>query len=390
MLNGLDLFSGIGGLSLALEPWVRPIAYCENDRWAQALLLSRMSKGQLPRAAVWDDVRTLRGCTIPRVDIIYGGFPCQDISVAGRGVGLEGERSGLFFQVLRLIDECKPAFVFLENVPAIRTRGAERVCKELASRGYDLRWDVVSAAEVGAPHLRKRWFCLAFNADHRKQNPHAGVSQGPTAEPSGGGNAAHAEIEGLEGQRERPSGVVSKHENTGNLCGWNSEPNVGRVAHGIPVELDALGRLGVCLVQARKRTMNGESDNKKSDAANCELVGKVLRAMWENQELAKASPDLYAQLIYDFVPNLPQGFARKGGNVGTWIEKDEGLRRLWPAFLAAEQRQDVRNELLERIRSLERTEAVGPNRVDRLRGLGNAVVPAQAREAFMRLAGIIQ
>jgi DNA (cytosine-5)-methyltransferase 1 len=98
---------------------------------------------------------------LPRIDIIFGGFPCQDISVAGLGKGLEGDRSGLFFEIVRLARECEPRFIFLENVPAIRTRGGERVVKELASIGYDCRWTTLSAAAVGAPHKRERWFLLA-------------------------------------------------------------------------------------------------------------------------------------------------------------------------------------------------------------------------------------
>lgn len=163
MLNGLDLFSGIGGISLALAPWVKPIAYCENDRYAQAVLLCGMGEGKLQCAPIWDDVRNLRGNFLPSIDIITGGFPCQDISTAGAGKGLGGERSGLVFEIFRLTAEIQPAFVFLENVPAIRTRGSARICYELASLGYDLRWCVVSAADVGAPHLRRRWFCLASN-----------------------------------------------------------------------------------------------------------------------------------------------------------------------------------------------------------------------------------
>src|SRR5690606_10421534 len=130
MLRGLDLFSGIGGLTLALAPWVRPVAYCENDRYATAVLLSRMRTGDLPCAPIWDDVRTLRGDMLPSVDIIYGGFPCQDISCAGRGAGLAGGRSGLFFEIARLARELRPRFVFLENVPAITTRGLGDVLGE--------------------------------------------------------------------------------------------------------------------------------------------------------------------------------------------------------------------------------------------------------------------
>jgi site-specific DNA-cytosine methylase len=93
--------------------------------------------------------------------IIYGGFPCQDLSCAGNGKGLAGERSGLFFEILRLARETNPRFIFLENVPAIRTRGAATVVKELASLRYDCRWGLLSAYDVGAPHKRERWFLLA-------------------------------------------------------------------------------------------------------------------------------------------------------------------------------------------------------------------------------------
>jgi len=160
-VNGLDLFSGIGGISLALEPWVRTVAYCENDRYAQAVLLSRMRDGRLPVAPIWDDVRTLKGNMLPEIDIIFGGFPCQDISVAGHGIGLGGSRSGLFWEIHRLVKELRPRFIFLENVPAIRTRGALEVARSLESIGYDQNWDIISALEVGAPFPGERWFLVA-------------------------------------------------------------------------------------------------------------------------------------------------------------------------------------------------------------------------------------
>ncbi len=160
-LNGLDLFSGIGGIGLALGPWVRTVAYCEQDRYAQGVLLSRMRSGDLDRAPIWNDVRTLRGDMLPPIDIIFGGFPCQDLSVAGTGAGLAGERSGLVFEIFRLARECRPRFIFLENVPALAVRGLDRVLLELNALGYDARWTIVSAAEVGAPHLRERIWILA-------------------------------------------------------------------------------------------------------------------------------------------------------------------------------------------------------------------------------------
>ena len=139
MLNGLDLFSGIGGISLALIPWVEAAAYCERDRYAQSVLLQRMWNGELPVSPIWDDVRTLQAAHFNgmAIDIIYGGFPCQDISSAGAGAGLEGERSGLFFEIVRLARELQPRFVFLENVPAISVRGLDRVLLEFTAMGFD-------------------------------------------------------------------------------------------------------------------------------------------------------------------------------------------------------------------------------------------------------------
>lgn len=164
MLNGLDLFSGIGGLAISLKKWVRPIAYCELDPYCQSVLLNQMELQTIPSAPIWDDIRTLCPFQFSEdcIDIIFGGFPCQDISVAGRGKGLEGERSGLFFEIVRLAKEIKPKFIFLENVPAITIRGGITVVRTLAEMGYDCRWCVISAASVGAPHLRERWFLLAY------------------------------------------------------------------------------------------------------------------------------------------------------------------------------------------------------------------------------------
>lgn len=173
MINGLDLFSGIGGLSLALKEWVRPIAYCESDRYCQGVLLSRMRSGDLAPAPICDDVRALSGRMLrdARPEIIYGGFPCQDISIAGTGKGLDGERSRLFFEVIRLCGEIRPRFVFLENVPAITYRGLERILLEFTALGYNCRWTIVSAGEFGAPHLRERWWLCAHANGARLSEP---------------------------------------------------------------------------------------------------------------------------------------------------------------------------------------------------------------------------
>lgn len=171
---------------MALSEYMRPIAYCEIDPYCQSVLLSRMQVGNLPKAPIWDDVRTLPYEELPRVDIIYGGFPCTDISIAGNGKGLEGEQSGLFFEIVRLAKEIKPAFLFLENVPAITTRGGLQVVNEIASLGYDCRWCVISAASVGALHKRERWFLLAHTQGEglERFGGESGRSKTEQSEPS--------------------------------------------------------------------------------------------------------------------------------------------------------------------------------------------------------------
>lgn len=172
LLRGLDLFSGVGGISMAIREFVRTIAYCEIEPYCQGVLLSRMADGILDNAPIWDDIKTLDGRQFEgKVDIIYGGFPCTDISIAGVGRGLEGERSGLFFEIMRLADEIKPKFLLLENVPAITSRGGLQVVAEITKRGNDCRWCTLSAAEIGAKHKRERFFLLAHsnNSGNRAQ-----------------------------------------------------------------------------------------------------------------------------------------------------------------------------------------------------------------------------
>lgn len=227
LLNGLDLFSGIGGLTLALREWVKPIAYCEIDPYCQSVLLQRMQEGNLPRSPIWDDIRKLSrdvlfdsALIFYPIEIIYGGFPCQDISIAGNQKGLDGKRSSLFFQILRLVDEIKAPFIFLENVPNIRTKGAERVCKELAERGYDSRWCCISASDLGAPHKRERWFLLANSLNTRRNNTECKM------EPE-------------------------KFEQRSSKGRWEVEPSVGRVADGISNRMERLKALGNSVVPSQ-------------------------------------------------------------------------------------------------------------------------------------------
>ena len=184
MINLLDLFSGIGGFSLA-SSWVggyQTVGFCEIEEFCRDLL-----KKNFPGVPVFKDIKELHPEDVIKqgevVHLMSSGFPCQDLSVAGVQKGITAERSGLFFEIMRLSDEFytysgfRPALL-LENVPNILSGGkgewARLVYREVASRGYDCEWKIVSAKDLGAPHLRKRWWCIAYVAN----------SNGSAAEPS--------------------------------------------------------------------------------------------------------------------------------------------------------------------------------------------------------------
>lgn len=170
-MNELSLFAGGGGgiLGGVLLGW-RTVCAVELDPYARRVLLARQNDGCLPPFPVYDDVRTFDGTQWRgRVDVVSGGFPCQDISLAGRGEGITGERSGLWKEFARIIGEIRPKYAFVENSPALISRGLGTVLGDLSELGYDAQWGIVSAANVGAPHLRKRIWILAHAMCQRSQ-----------------------------------------------------------------------------------------------------------------------------------------------------------------------------------------------------------------------------
>lgn len=163
-----SLFAGAGGFDLgvvhlALAGRAATVLYVERDAYAAASLVARMEDEALDPAPVWDDVATFdarpwRGL----VDLVIGGFPCQDISVAGDGAGIiDGERSGLWREMARIVGDLGPRYVFVENVSRLRSLGLDVVLGDLAALGYDAAWGCYLAADVGAPHKRERLFVLA-------------------------------------------------------------------------------------------------------------------------------------------------------------------------------------------------------------------------------------
>jgi len=159
-MNILDLFSGIGGFSLGLErAGMKTVAFCEVDKHCQKVLNKHW-----PGIPIFDDVKKLKKKHINQhIDVVCGGFPCQDISVAGQKKGIKnGNRSGLWKEFARIIKEVKPQYAIIENVANLRNLGLNQVIKDLWSIGFRCEWHIISARSVGAPHLRERVWIIAY------------------------------------------------------------------------------------------------------------------------------------------------------------------------------------------------------------------------------------
>lgn len=383
MLNGLDLFSGIGGMSLALKEWVRPIVYCEIDPYCQGVLLSRMGC-EINAAPIWDNINTLDGSNFEEsVEIIYGSFPCQDISIAGYGKGLEGERSGLFFEIVRLAKEIQPKFIFLENVPTICSRGGIRVVREITQMGYDCRWCVISAASIGALHKRERWFLLA----HTNR-------EGDTRLPS-----REKERQPEPGKRIEYEKWIKQPENESPLLG---------VAHGIPQKLDGIdvneGSMLIyryaCSINANAREVLPLLQGKDLQTSFCgwetsgtgnipskEILFEFLRLCVQKLDNISNEEEFFSQAC----KKTPREFVRsmwnrsKSSSPSYRSKLEKQLTGKYPDSL-----QDLSQLLAQSFQKAWETHCRenAQDRVARIKSLGNAVVPEQAKKAFKILMGI--
>jgi DNA (cytosine-5)-methyltransferase 1 len=280
-LRELALFAGAGGGILAgkLLGW-KTVCTVEIDPYAASVLVARQNDGILAPFPIWDDIRTFtakayRGI----VDVVSGGFPCQDLSKTWKGAGLKGKRSGLWFEMCRVVDEACPRFVFIENVQSLRSDGIKEVWKSLAQIGYSCRSGDFYASDVGAPHLRKRTFILAFREwspldeeGNYQQFTNGGATGSKNCRVGGSrcdcvrahskdgwrivdeswGTVAYPDSAGLREQR-RTSTVSQEHISIECNSWWSNEPSMVRVDHGVSNRVDRLRTLGNAQVPAVAR-----------------------------------------------------------------------------------------------------------------------------------------
>lgn len=226
-MNVGSLFSGIGGIELGLHraggfetKWL-----VEREPYAQAVLRKRF-----PTARIYDDVTTVEWSTVEPVDVLTGGFPCQDISVSNvKGVGITGTRSGLWKSYLEAIRILRPRYIIAENSPNLRNKGLNAVLADLASIGYDAEWRTLRASQFGAKHKRARLYIVAYPCGTRRLCERTwetfvfGVSR-----------------------IEQANQFAEASQRVGRQ--WASEPNVGRVADGVSRRMDRIRCLGNAVV----------------------------------------------------------------------------------------------------------------------------------------------
>ena len=348
----LDLFSGIGGFSLAAE-WVwgdelEIVGFCENEPYPQKVL-----KKNFPGVPIYKDIKELDGEAFKDIDLITGGFPCQDISVAGKGAGIEGARSGLWSEMHRLISHIRPRYVIIENVPMLTVRGGTRVISDLAEIGMDAEWQIVGADDVGAWHRRKRIWIVAY-PPHPETVPLDSNSSVPGSHRKEVQFHGETELRNQQVSDSGPVGAgVSRSGNDGKETG-----NVSHTKHD--------GRYGVQESEGSGSRIHSQAGQSRAEQSKGSDSGKG-----RNEDLAYAKSGRSGEIRHQ---SQTQGSHNSSECDSQRFPADYWLSEPDVGLLA----DGLSTGLVgywDREPDIPRVSTGVKDRVNKLKGLGNAIVP---------------
>jgi DNA (cytosine-5)-methyltransferase 1 len=347
-----SLFAGIGGLELGLErAGLGPVLFqAERDPYCRGVL-----RRHWPDALLLRSVQEVRVGRVPDVDLVCGGFPCQDVSLAGTGRGLEGERSGLWREFARVVRDLRPRFVVVENVAALRGRGLDRVLGDLAASGYDATWDCVPAAAVGAPHRRDRIFVVAWRIpdaerDELREQPERGPSAARAADQG------NAEPRGVGAQPLDLAGADGVHGDPG-------RPRAGAVRGERSAPAELLGCEEGELGDAARSRCEGRTRGRELDEGR-DAIARARSEALANADRWRLALERVSAARSSSEPGAPRNVV-DGCELPIWPPDSDDLLA-WRAVPPAAQP------------AICGVADVVSDRVQRLRALGNAVAPAVA------------
>ena len=377
-LKILDGFAGIGGFSYAAHRIVggfETTQFIEIDKFCQKLLAKRF-----PNIPIHDDVRTFTA-NLGEFDVFCSGFPCQDISVAGLQKGITKQtRSGLFFEVIRIIRMVRPKYVILENVAAILNNGLGIVLGELSEAGYDAEWAIVSCEDMGGCHRRQRWWCVAYPKDEYKLSNSDSIG-------CGGGNSERRTISEQQFLQREQTGSEMGSETQG--CGASSSDSDSKGMEGRFMEV--MHELQIPSHSRKADSYSGKestdtNNNGSSSTEKCGINEETGNGTSKRQKTAsqsKRSSEPTSSGSFQSVSNTSNSNGSR--TQGNWSKE---CKSIWAnAFINSSQGRTLGRDWTRYVSEpcLRRGDDGLRGRMDRLKSLGNSVSPPVAAIPLQRV-----